>query len=241
MCAETLHDPQGRVVERDPRRHGAPICTAHWPDGNPCRRIAERGTTKCRRHGGKSLRGVASPSLKHGRYSKFLPAQLRGGYEAARQSPALLSLDDDIALSEARLAQLLGQVETGESAALWQTLRTTLAAFSEALGRGDMAGMTVHFETLQTLVTQGAQVGQTWKEIGEVWQSRTKLVATQVKTLQTLQQMVTREQVVLYMGAITEAVTRVVSEHAEPTQRRAILGDIMVEFEHLANLDAKGR
>lgn len=37
---------------------------------------------RCRMHGGKALAGIAWPSFKDGRHSKYLPAGLMGRYVA---------------------------------------------------------------------------------------------------------------------------------------------------------------
>ena len=225
------------AVRRDPRT--APLCTGHKRDGSRCRRIAIRGKTKCRLHGGRSLSGAANGNFRHGRYSKDLPTQLVARYEAARANPRLLSLSDDVAVAEARLATLLASVETGESAACWQALRTTLDAFSTALAGGDLAAMDTHFKALRTLVERGQAGAGVWEDIRRVWETRCKLVQTEIKTLTSLQQMITVQQHMLMLGAVTEAVTQAVQTHADTQSGRRILMDIQHEFTRLATLEER--
>ena len=60
---------------------GVLICNAMARGyGEQCKNPAVRGMTKCRNHGGKSLRGIASATYKHGRYSKYnlVPMEIFG-------------------------------------------------------------------------------------------------------------------------------------------------------------------
>lgn len=215
------------------------LCDAHKRDGTICRQVAMRGKTKCRLHGGKSLSGVANGNYKHGRYSKSLPTQLHQRYVEARSNPRLLSLSDDVAVAEARLAELLASVESGESGACWQELKTTLEAFSVALTSGDLAGLQAHFETMRGLVRRGAAGAGVWEEIRKVWETRCKLVQTEIKTLTSLQQLITVNQHMLMLGAVTEAVTQAVQTHADTQSGRKILMDIQAEFTRLATLEER--
>jgi hypothetical protein len=65
--------------EQAPRR-----CGAMTRDGDPCKNWAMRPSKRCRMHGGKSLKGIASPHYKHGLYSVYSPiAVLVRAQEAA--------------------------------------------------------------------------------------------------------------------------------------------------------------
>ena len=41
-----------------------------------------RGMEVCYHHGGKSLKGIASPSFEHGRYSRYMPKELAPVFKA---------------------------------------------------------------------------------------------------------------------------------------------------------------
>lgn len=87
-------------------------CTARSKrSGQQCRKHAMHGRDVCLAHGGKTPRGAASPHFKTGRYSRSLPGHLVAAYEQALHDPTLLSLRDEIALSEAMLATLLQQLD----------------------------------------------------------------------------------------------------------------------------------
>jgi hypothetical protein len=87
-------------------------CTATSKrSGQRCRKSAMRGRTVCLAHGGRTPRGAASPHFKTGRYSRSLPGHLVAAYERALADPTLLSLRDEVALTDAMIAELLGQLD----------------------------------------------------------------------------------------------------------------------------------
>lgn len=48
-------------------------CGARTRQGTPCKNWACKRRRRCPKHGGRSLGGIASPSLKHGWYSRYWP------------------------------------------------------------------------------------------------------------------------------------------------------------------------
>jgi len=102
--------------------------------GQRCKRYAVFGKTVCVIHGGKSPGGMASPNLKHGRHSKYLPKGLLEKYKTALADPELLQLHDEIALIDARLAEVLGKIEAGADASqTWETLQIEFASLVNAM------------------------------------------------------------------------------------------------------------
>lgn len=85
--------------------------------GERCRKHAMRGRNVCMSHGGKTPRGAASPHFKTGRYSRSLPGHLVATYERALNDPRLLSLRDELALTDAMIAETLSQLDDDSSEA----------------------------------------------------------------------------------------------------------------------------
>jgi len=52
-------------------------CGAKTRNGNPCQRRPAKGSSRCKLHGGASLKGVDSPTYKHGLYSKYAGESLK--------------------------------------------------------------------------------------------------------------------------------------------------------------------
>ncbi len=111
--------PHGSMEAAIPRQ-----CTATSKrSGARCRKPAMQGRTVCRAHGGATPRGVASPHFRHGRWSKDLPAQLAERYTQARQDAELLSLQDEIALVDTRIGDLLATPgDGGDGEVAWAEL-----------------------------------------------------------------------------------------------------------------------
>ena len=91
-------------------------CTAKSKrSGQKCRNKPVKGRTVCRMHGGKSLRGIAHPNYKEGRYAKDLPLSLAKEFDPNVDSRKLTSLGEDIALNDLRIGELLRKLkEKGE-------------------------------------------------------------------------------------------------------------------------------
>ena len=81
---------------------GWQTCGAKTRSGGQCKNLAMHPAGRCRMHGGKSLRGLASPRYKHGKYSKDTLAQL------TRAAAAVL--DEGAIEPRSPLAELLGDL-----------------------------------------------------------------------------------------------------------------------------------
>src|SRR5690348_17116908 len=116
-------------------------CGAKRRNGEPCKARAMLNG-RCRIHGGKSPAGIPSPHYRDGRYSKVLPQRMRDAYTLAMDDPQLLEQREQIAVLDARLLDLLGRVDTGESGALWQALKDCRSDLLIAQRGNDVKGQT---------------------------------------------------------------------------------------------------
>lgn len=189
-------------------------CTAHNRRGEQCGRNAVIGRNVCNLHGGKTLTGLASPTLKDGRYSKYLPARLAARYGEAISDPNLISLREEIALTDARLGEVLGRLETGERESVWDELATGINAFEKAVKQGDAAGMKAAIASLTSLPKRGNAEREIWIEVGETIERRRKLVETEHKRLVAMQQMMTSEQAMMLITAVVSAVQKHVTDRS---------------------------
>ena len=84
-------------------------CGARTRRGAPCKNLAMYPARRYRLHGGKSLRGLASPRYKHGKYSKDTLTKMA---RAAGARAAAVAAETVAALDEPRseLAELLGDL-----------------------------------------------------------------------------------------------------------------------------------
>jgi hypothetical protein len=196
------------------------------PDcGEPraCRRKVSREGERCRFHGGASLKGTASPSFKTGRYSKYLPAGLAARYKDAQKDPELLSLRDDVALLDARLAELVEKLDTGETKDLWSALRDTYERLTTARDQGKTRDMARALLDLGDLIGAGHEQGRVWDSIVALLDQRRRLVESERKRLIEMRQMISSERAMVLVTALIDAVSRRVTD-------RQVLSQIAADF-----------
>jgi hypothetical protein len=143
----------------------------------------------------------------------------------------------DAAACRARLHELFGRLDTGESGEVWRALGETHAAFEAALAGGDTGAMRIQLAAMQRLIAQGQSDYAAWEDVRATWDSLTKLTLTEGKTLVAMQQMMSIEQVALYMGVIAESVCAIVTEHVEGETQKRVLDALAVKLEQLTQLD----
>lgn len=161
---------------------------------------------RCYRHGGASLSGPALPQYRTGRYSKVLPARLRETYERAAQDGELLVLRDDIAILDARLAELLARLDTGESGEAWKRAQEHYQEAQAAIAASDPAGLRAALDGLGTVIRRGLADTHNWAEVSTTLDLRRKTVESERKRLVQLSQMITAEQAMVLMTAVVSLV-----------------------------------
>lgn len=191
--------------------------------GVQCKRAATPGMSVCAIHGGKSLVGPAHPGFKTGRYSRLLPVRLQASYAAARNDPELLALRDDIALTDARIVDLLGKLDTGESGAAWQAARSAADEVRQALLKQNAVALATALNALEGAIATGRANYAAWGEVGRALEHRRRLAESEVKRLIALRQVMTAEQAMTFATAIMDVVTRNVPDRAA---RAAIARDL---------------
>lgn len=189
---------------------------------------------RCYMHGGATPTGIASSHFRTGRYSKYLPARLSGRYEQAISDPDLMALRDEIGLLDTRIAQVVSALGTGESADAW----SSLFALWQQLDR-DMSALLDDGETPETMertvialgetIRNGLSQGYVWSEIRGLLKERAALVGGEQKRLSDMQQYITAEKAMLFVGAVMDSVRRHVHE---PAAVAAISSDLT----HLSNV-----
>ncbi len=184
-------------------------CTAKSKrSGVRCNNPAMKDRDVCRMHGGKSLYGVSSPSLKSGRYSKHLPARLGTAYEDAANDPDLLSIRHDIALVDARLIDLISRVDSGESGSLWRSLLKAKEAYQDA----PMKERADRLDDLLNLVSTGHSDAAAWNEVQQCLEQRRRLVVSETTRLMDMQQVITKERAMLMVANLVAIIKENVTD-----------------------------
>lgn len=202
-------------------------CEAKTRAGTPCKR-APMANGRCSLHGGKTPGGIASPQFKTGKYSKYLPSRLLERYQVAAKDSDLLALREDIALIDARISDLLSRVDTGESGALWSEARKAFEDFRVANATKNADKMRTALMDLDSALERGITDYRAWNEVGQAIEQRRKLVESERKRLVEMQQMITSEQAMSLVAALTASV----KEHVTDS---ATLSAIQAEFIRLAS------
>ncbi len=180
--------------------------------GTQCQNAAVRGFTVCRFHGAGSKDKPGGRPVIHGRYSKFLPERLAGRYSEALDDAKLLELRDEVALMGVRLSELVGRIDTGESAQRWKSLQTAYTELQDSVRSGDKVAFVAAMAALGSAIAAGGQDYQTWREIAELTEQRRKLSESEHKRLVSMQMMLSTEQAMILLAAITDVVRRNVSD-----------------------------
>lgn len=187
-------------------------CGAKTRDGDPCKNPPMRGAKRCRMHGGKSPRGLAHPSTKHGRRSIDLPTRMLADYEAERGDPDLLNLSDSIAVTRARRSDLFRQLEQSGSASLFLDLLATWQQFERAQRAKDGEAMSVALQEVGRLIKRGATDASKWREIMALQEQERKLVESEQKRRVAMNTMLTAEKGQLLVRALLASVNSHVSD-----------------------------
>jgi hypothetical protein len=204
-------------------------CGAKTRAGQPCQKWAIQGRTRCRLHGGRTPMAQASGTYKSGRYSRFLPARLLARYRDAERDPELTSLRSELALVDARLADVLSRVDTGESSARWWALLKAHRAFRHAKASGDEPKMQEALAALELHLEGGTHDYQAWETITELIEQRRKLADSETRRLATLQQMLSAEQAMLLVGVVVDIIARHITD-------RQVLAQIITDLQRLGHV-----
>lgn len=167
---------------------------------------------KCRVHGGTTPKGFASPNLKTGRYSKYLPARLSGRYQEAQADADLLALREEVSLVDSRLSDLLLRVDTHEAGHWWKELRQVHNEYKDAETKGDIPAMRHWLGEWGRIIQLGLTDYAAWNEVYNVLEQRRKLVESERKRLVEMQQMITSERAMLLITALVDVVRQHVSD-----------------------------
>lgn len=199
-------------------------CTAKArTTGIQCRREAVPGRGVCYLHGGRSLRGIASPRFVHGRYSRDIPTNMISRYKQSMQDGDLLILRQEISLMDARVSLLLKQLGSNESGENWENLKKTFDDLVDAVKNQNRDRMRNKLNAMKEIIDTGAGDNAIWKEINITIDQRRKLVADERKRLVDAQQMITIEQAMIFVSAVMDSVRTNVKDR---TALAAITNDL---------------
>lgn len=194
-------------------------------DGLPCERSRVAGRDHCVVHGGHIPAGVENGRFTHGRYSQFitLPA-LNERVEALVNDPELTSLRANLALVDARIAQLLERIDGASATPFWIEAGDVCQQYGEALDAGNAAAPML-FLRLRRLLEGGYDEDKIWAEIALQHELRRRLTESEGKTLERLGHSFTVEEATLFIRELAGMMREFVSSelHGAFVQRLRLL------------------
>jgi hypothetical protein len=210
-------------------------CKARTKRGLKCRALALKNKLYCKHHS-----RVTQMDRNSGRYSANIPKHLLKDYEAGIADPNLTTLRDDIALFDARINELLSQIDSGENPDMWLDLQRSWGNFMDAVREGDADKQRTLLPAINTLIIRGASKASAWKELGIVLEKRRKMVESEQKRLVSTSQMIAVEQVMHLMAATINALRKVVNKHVPRETAHVILADASIEYDRLLGPTSSG-
>ena len=219
--------------------HGRPFCGLaggkRRSDGWPCESPYIKKNGLCRIHGGNVRSGVNHPHFKHGRTSGVLaslPKRFKDAYMASLTDDDLLSLRSDIALSDARVNELLERLDTGENPRRWGQVALTSTAIISALAKTepDLERVSQLAMDIDSLATAAAGDERNWRELRTQAQHRRTLVDSERARLKDMHAYVTAEEAVAIVSRLVDTVIRHVDD-------KAVLSAILHEVQQITGND----
>jgi len=175
--------------------NGKLICGGKTRSGKPCQSSpVVNGSGRCRMHNGHSLRGIAHPKFKTGKYSAYMSAHLVENYEAGRNDNDLLALRDEIAVVDARIMELMDQVKEFDFVSNSKQITDAYRGVMNAIAARDRTKQAKHLADMGKLINGNANAVNTWDGIFEAFDLRRKLVESERKRLVEIQQFMDRTE-----------------------------------------------
>lgn len=176
------------------------LCNGHRSNGEPCKGLA-MPNGKCRKHGGKTPIGIASPHFKHGKRSKYTAIGLAERIRQAMGDPSLLDLRSAVATADVRINELIAMLEAAQT-----DLQTPTDAHTPT--GGEQADL---------------DTSALWEALTQALLNKSKLVESESKRLRLLNQFISADQFMNFVMTIEQSIRANVTD---PKALQAIGEDI---------------
>lgn len=210
--------------------------------GQQCKRSSVYATDRCTRHGGgKPLKGKprGHQNFKTGvnsdllvfkfagqiiegkvpmtkRYQKFIPERLAEKYLMSVNDPEIIALNDDIALVETRIKQILERIDDDAPPPVWADAKNVFDEFLMYRRLEDTAKARECLALLQTIFEHQAKDRETWDEVFSRLEQRMKLASEERKRRMDMKALMDAEQVMdvasRLLAAVNEAAEDVIED-----------------------------
>jgi hypothetical protein len=256
---EKLHDELGYYPKPDdfepvkdfPRDHkwfGRPRCQGwNWYMGRQCMGLAmvSVGVDKCKNCGGKSLRGSASPSFKHGRYSKFLPERLVQKYMQISSDTEIMDMRTRVELLETRIVEIVDHLDEQGSFEIFKELKKSFEMYEHYVQLSRSASpdrqkeysqrAAENLNKVSILIRKGMDDGNMWREISDLTESIRKLADTEQRQIKTMESAVMVDRVMVFATAMASIVRDTIMSISElpVNSKKKILSNFEIQVTQL--------
>lgn len=204
---------------------GYEVCGSKSRKQYPCPQPRVPGRSRCRNHGGLTLRGPDHPNWQHGQASIFrelLPARMADVFDAAVNDPERLSLATDLALAVVAQQQALTPLRDGvDPAAAVRQAREHLSTLRLAVAEQDWDKVGATTDSLAATLDAGADTAAALDRVLEVAERKRKLADTERKRMESLQAYISAEEARARDQMLTAIVVRAADQHIPSPQDRA--------------------
>lgn len=195
--------------------------------GRQCTKRAIRGRTKCKNHGGKSLRGVNSPRYKGKGKSIDMPTRLAEQYRQWLEDEDRLSIDKELAIMRTLFWGYVTDLGEEGSIPLWKEAKKLFRKFRKAWASEDpeiKARAGGYLLELEQVLIRGAGADAQEKKIFARVQTIERLQRAQATLDETKGKLIQLDTVYLLLGAIFDTIRRDVANLNEGPQIISNLG-----------------
>jgi len=214
--------------------------------GQQCKRSAVYGTDKCPRHGGgKPLKGkprghqnfktgehsdllilkfagqiIAGKTSMPSRYAKFIPGRLAEKYLESVNDPEIIALNDDIALVETRIKQLVDNIDKNEPPPVWNDVSAKFQEFMMHKRLKRLPEATECLDELEDMFARERADRESWDEIIQRTEQVMKLRSEERKRRMDMKNLLNAEQAMDMTARLLAAVNEGLESVIEDEQTR---------------------
>lgn len=223
------HDPHDQTTEQNKELRAAlGICGARTRSHYPCGH--ETHPKRCKHHGGASLKGIAHPNYQGKGYSRYVPDLHEAAVSNFLEHGDHLGLVEAIGTWEGRIDELLRSLPEGDAGELWRTLAKELDGLWNAIDAGEIQQALIHRRRVEEIVDSGNVRLETWRQIREAEETRTRLIKTEDRKRERLRGYITAEQERFKNQALRMAVIEGVELIEDTELQRKVRSKIAERF-----------
>lgn len=216
-----------RAQEWPPPRPGR--CNARKPLHQRCKAYPSKDPHHDGVHCAKHQRAIGANhgSWKGGISSRFLrrymPERLMSRYDALINNPELTSVRELLALTGARLSELLERVASGESAAAWAALDAVFTSMEGVIGKlpaiPEQEALASWLSIARTHYQTARHEQALWQELHDTVERARKLAETEQKREAVLQANLTAQQAIALFNRLFQLLH---DEITDPNTRQRV-------------------